>query len=456
MARLDRLAPVRELAQVGAVLGREFRYEFLQAVSGVPDHTLQEGLRQLVEAALLYQHGQPPQAMYLFKHALIQETAYHSLLKSRRQQLHAQCAQVLAEQFPETVEAQPELLAHHYTEAGLIASALPYWQKAGQRASHRLANAEAVSHFTKGLALLHSEPETSDRMQQELTLQLALGPALVVLKGTGSPEVNAAYARALVLCQQLGETPQLLPALLGLWAASVSQGKYQQGRELAEQCLRLAQSVQDRTLLLQAHFGVGTTLFFLGEFVGARAHVEQALTLYDPLLHNPRVSRASQDPAVVALTYLAWLLWFLGYPEQAMAKAPDALALGEEFAHPYSKAWALNLAAKGHLWRREGAAAQERAEAMLRLAHEHAFPYWLAEGTMLRGRALAEQGRDEEGIAQMRQGLAAWRATGAAVAASYFLTLPVEAYGRTGRTYPSGEHDTLLKIRRMVTLPVVS
>ena len=206
----------KEIAQLGATIGREFSYELLHAVSPVDDETLQQGLKQLVEVELVYQRGLAPQATYLFKHALIQDTAYHSLLKSKRQQYHQQIAQVLEERFPETKETQPELLAHHYTEAGLIAQAIPYWQKAGQRATQRSANMEAIAHLTKGLELLKTLPDTPERTQQELTLQLALGAPLMATKGYAAPEVDRAYTRARELCQQMGETPQLFPVLWGL------------------------------------------------------------------------------------------------------------------------------------------------------------------------------------------------------------------------------------------------
>jgi predicted ATPase len=189
-ARLDRLAPVKEIAQIGATLGREFSYELLHAVSPVDEGILQQGLRQLIDAELLYQRGLPPQVTYLFKHALIQDTAYQSLLKSRRQQYHTKIAQVLEERFPETVETQSELLAHHYTEAGLIAQALPYWQKAGERASQRSANTEAISHLTKGLELLKTLPDTPERAQQELLLQTSLGAVLMAAKGLQSQKWN--------------------------------------------------------------------------------------------------------------------------------------------------------------------------------------------------------------------------------------------------------------------------
>jgi predicted ATPase len=207
MARLDRSATVREIAQVGATIGREFDYELLQAVAPLAESTLQRGLKQLAEAELVYQNGVPPRARYLFKHALVQDAAYQSLLKSRRQQLHQHVARVLVEQFPDTAETQPELVAHHYTEAGLIAQAIPYWQQAGQRASQRSAYMEAISHLTTGLELLKTVPDTPDRSQQELRLQLALGTPLIATKGYASPVARQAYARARELCEQIGDTP---------------------------------------------------------------------------------------------------------------------------------------------------------------------------------------------------------------------------------------------------------
>jgi predicted ATPase len=286
MARLDRLGMVKEVAQLGATIGREFSYELLQAVSPLDEVTLQHGLKQLVEAELVYQRGLVPQAHYLFKHALIQDVAYQALLKSTRHQYHQQIAQVLVERLPGTVATQPELLAYHYTEAGLSAQAIPYWQQAGQRAIARSANVEALSHLTTGLGLLKALPDTPERTQQELTLQIALGAPLIAARGFGAIEVGRAYARARELCQHLGETLQLFPVLWGLFAFYHVRGEYKTARTLAEQLLSLAQSVQDPALLLEAHFALGDTLIWRGEFASARAHFEQTIALYDPRQHQ--------------------------------------------------------------------------------------------------------------------------------------------------------------------------
>src|SRR5713101_2580406 len=244
MARLDRLAPVREVAQVAATLGREFSYDLLQSVSPLDEASLPQALAKLVEAEVLYQRGLPPQARYVFKHALIQDAAYQSLLKSKRQHYHKKIAQVLEERFPESKETQPELLAHHYTEAGLIAQAIRYWRKAGQNASDRSAHTEAIAFLTKGLELLQTLPDTPERAQRELTLQLALGVPLMATKGEGAPEVGQAYTRMRALCQQVGETPQLFPVLSGLWLFHLVRGELPSARELVEQLLHLAQNVQ--------------------------------------------------------------------------------------------------------------------------------------------------------------------------------------------------------------------
>jgi predicted ATPase len=433
MARLDRLSTAREVAQLGATLGREFAYELLQAVSTVDETALQQALSKLVEAELLYQRGLPPQATYLFKHALIQEAAYQSLLKSKRQQYHQKIAQVLEERFPDTVKTQPELLAHHYTEAGLIEQAIPYWQRAGQRAVERSANVEAIAHLTRGLELLKTLPEGPERIQQELDFQIALGPALIATKGYAAPEVEGAYARALELCRQVGETPQLFPVLRGLWGFYLVRAELQTAREIGEQLLSLAQREGDRAFLLEAYRVLGATLFYLGELVPAQAHMEQMITLYDPQKHRSLAFLYGHDPAVVSLSDQGWTLWLLGHPDQVLMRSKKAITLARELSHTYSLAYALNLATVHHQIRREEQAVQELAKEAIALSTEHGFPLLLAGETILRGWALSEQGEVEEGIKQIEKGLAAWRATGSELVWSYFLALLAEAHGKAGQ-----------------------
>ena len=435
MARLDRLGPTKEIAQLGATIGREFSYELLQAISVLGEGMLEHGLKQLVKAELLYQRGLPPQATYLFKHALIQDTAYQSLLKSKRLQLHQQTAQVLEARFPETKDTQPELLAHHYTEANLIAQAIPYWQQAGQQAIRRSANVEASSHLTKGLELLKTLPDTPERAQRELTLQLALAAPLMATKGWAHPEVARRYSRARELCQQVGETPQLFPALWGQWGFYFIGGQLQTARELGERLLSIAQSVQDPALLVEGHHALWPALFFLGEFALIRAHLEQGIALYDSQQHGSRAFfYGGHDPGVCCQDFWALTLYSLGYPDQALQRVHEALTLAQELAHPLSLAVALYYAARLHQARRERQAVQERAEALIALSREQGFALTLGWGIIYRGWALAEQGQVAEGIAQLRQGLTASRATGAGVGGPHFLALLAEAYGKGGQT----------------------
>jgi predicted ATPase len=433
MARLDRLVTAKAVAQYAAVIGRQFTYALLQAVSQLDEPTLQRELGRLVDAELVYQRGLPPQATYLFKHALIQDAAYQSLLKSTRQQYHQRIAQVLEEYFPETAEAQPELLAHHYTEAGLIEQAVGYWHQAGQGAVERSANVEAIAHLNKGLEVLKILPETPERTQQELAVLASLGPALIVTKGQASPEVEQVYARARELCMSVGETPQLSSVLLGLWVFYLVRAELQTARELSEQLLTLAQRQHDTAMHLQAHRALGAPLLCLGDLTLARGHFEQGIALYDSEAHRSLVSRYDADPGVVCLSWTAQVLWLLGYPDQASDRRCEALRLAQELSHPYSLAFALGFAAQLHQCRQEWQASQGQAEAVIALSTAHGFSSWVAVGTIVQGWALVEQGQRVEGITQIRQGLTAFQATGAKLYLPYYAALLAEAYGKAGQ-----------------------
>jgi TOMM system kinase/cyclase fusion protein len=434
MARLDRLITAKGVAQLAAIIGRHFPYELLHAVSHLDDATLQRELGHLVEAELLYQRGLPPHATYTFKHALIQEAAYQSLLKRTRQQYHQRLAEVLLERFPDTAETQPEVVAHHFTEAGLMTQAIDYWHTAGQRATQRSAHVEAIAHLTRGLELLLTLPDTPERALRELTLQLALGAPLQATKGYAAPERRQVYTRAVELCQQLGETPQLFPALFGMCQYYVMAGELQTAREIEGQLLRLAQHQHDPGLLLEAHRVLAFTLFCLGEPAFAREHAEQGISLYDPQQHRVHAFLYGQDPGSSCRIYMALCLWHLGYPDQALRRSDELLRLAQDLSHAYSLAHALGLTAMTHQFRQERQATQEWAEAAITLSTEQGFPLWMALGTILRGWTLAAQGHGEEGLAQMHQGLEAWRGTGTEALRSYFLALLAEAYGELGLT----------------------
>jgi predicted ATPase/class 3 adenylate cyclase len=432
MARLDRLATVKALAQLGATLGREFSYELLHAVSVLDEGTLQQGLHQLVAAEFLYQQGLPPQATYRFKHALIQDAAYQSLLKSTRQQYHQRIAQVLEAHFPETAATQPELLAHHCTKAGLTAQAIAYWQRAGEHASERSAALEAISHCTTGIALLTTLPETPARTQHAVTLHLALGAALQMAKGLAAPEVEHAYTQAYAWCQQVGETPALVPVLLGLWRCYLNRPQLHTARDLGDTLLRLAHRAEDPALAVLAHYALGVTWFYLGALPAARQHLEEAIARDTPDQRRTPAFRMGSDPGMGCRIFAALTLWLLGYPAQALARLREALALAHELAQPFSLAFARVHAAFISQVRRDVPAVHEHAEAGVALATEQGFTQWAAQGTSMRGWALALQGQGEEGLAQLRQGIAAQRATGAALLVPYFCTLLADVCDHLG------------------------
>jgi predicted ATPase len=375
----------------------------------------------------------PPLATYTFKHALVQEAAYESLLKSTRQQYHQRLAQVVEVQFPALVETQPELVAQHYTAAGYAEQAVVYWQRAGQHASHRSAYLEASSHFTTGIALLKTLPETPEHTRHALALYIALGAELLVTKGQGAPEVEYAYTQTRVLCQQVGETPELVPVLLGLWRYYVVQPQLHTARELGETLLRLAHQAHDPAFAVIAHHTLGVTWFSLGALPTARSHLEAGSARYTPDQRRAPAFRIGPDLGVGCRVYTAITLWILGYPAQAMVHIHEALVLAQALAHPYSLAFARICTAWVYKFRRDVSAVHEQAEAIVTLSTEHSFPHWAAQGAIFRGWALTMQGQGEEGLAQVRQGITVQRATGAVLRIPYFCTVLAEVADHLGR-----------------------
>jgi predicted ATPase len=432
MARLDRLVTAKAVAQYAAVIGRQSPYALLQTVSQLDASTLHRELGRLVEAEIVYQRGVPPQATYTFKHALIQDAAYQSLLKSTRQQYHQRIAQVLEGQFPEMAETQPELLAYHYTAAGLLAQAVGYWQKAGQSAAQRSAHLEALAHLRQGLAILETLPETSERPQQEVDLHIALGASLLATKGYAAPEVAQTYLRAHHLCHRLEEPQQLFPVLRGLWNHYTIRAEHQTAHALGKQLLTMAQQVQDAAMLCAAHRALGTTLHNLGTTAEAYTHFTQGLALYDPQRHRASTFLYGEDSGAMCQSFAARALWFLGYPDQALARSHEAVTLAQQIVHPFSLGFALVFAAMVRQYRREVQAVHECADTVISLATTQGFPHWRAQGTLLRGWTLSQQGQAQAGIEQIHQGLSAFRAMGAEINQSYILALLAEAYRTIG------------------------
>ncbi len=443
MARLDRLPMVREIAQAGAVLGREFGYDMMRILSTEPDDTLQDHLTQLVSNELLYQRGRPPRAKYVFRHALVRDAAYTSLLRRRRQQYHQQVAQQLETHFPDTVEMQPELLAHHFTEGGNIAQAVAYWQRAGQRASERSAYQEAISHFTQGLTLLPELPEAPERTQQELNLQLALAAGLLMTKGHGAPEVETAYTRARALCQQLGDTLALFPVLFGLWQFYAVKPDLQMNMELGKQLLRLAEQTQDPPLLVVARYALGFSHLMIGEDVEASRHLQQGAAHYHPEQRAADMFRAGQDPGVVCQAYTAWALWLQGYPERAQQHVDKALELAKTIDHPFTLAFAFDVAAILAQLARDAQMVSQHAASATQLSAEHGFALWLALANIMQGAAIILQNHGQDSgdgaLDIIQQGRSAWQAAGADLLAPFMFTLIAEAYQHLAQ-YDAAKH----------------
>jgi class 3 adenylate cyclase/predicted ATPase len=429
MARLDRLVTAKAVAQYAAVIGRQFAYDLLSTVSQLDAATLQRELGRLVEAEIVYQRGLPPQATYVFKHALIQDAAYESLLKSTRQHYHQRIAQVLEAQFPESAETQPELVAHHCMEAGLTNQSVTYWYKAAQRAVERSAHLEAINHLTKGLELLKTLPDTPQRLQREVDMHIALGASLIATKGYTAPEVAQTYRYARQLCQHLEDPDRLFPILRGLLHYYNARAEHQTAHALGEQLLAMAHQMQNAAMLCAAHRALGSTLLVLGAPAEAHSHFTQGIALYDPQQHGSSAFLYGEDTGVACRMHDAWALWRLGYPDQALVRSHEAVTLAQHIAHPLSLGFSLGTAAVFHQFRREVRCTQERAEATRSVATEQGFSFWIAVSSMLHGWAVAHQGQAQEGIDQIRRGLRALQTTGAETWRLYFLMMLAEIHG---------------------------
>jgi predicted ATPase len=433
VARLDHLAPVKEVAQTAAAIGREFDHQLLAAVSSFPEERLNDALDQLVASELVFRRGTPPQATYTFKHALVQEAAYNSLLKTRRQQLHARIAQALEDKFPDLVASRPEVLARHLTDAELIEKAISYWYRAGQQAAERFAHKEAIAHLTRGLELLETMPDTIERTRAEIQLRNALGVSLIATRGP-VPEVAAAYLRARQLAERIGDMRQAYAAVWGLWYWNHLRVRVKTARDLSYELLELAGREEDKELVLQAHHAAWPILLCGGELLLCREHAEQGLALYDHHEHRGHALRYGGHDAGVCCRYRrALALWLLGCADQAVAMAREAVCLAGQLAQPFSLVMALRHFSHIHQFRGEAWLAQEQAEATVALSIEQGFPLYRATGTIMRGWAVAAQGDLEAGAAAVEEGLAALRARGADLYRSYYLALLADVCGRAGR-----------------------
>lgn len=431
MSRVNALpVSAREVLLAGAVAGRQFDYQLIARVTGLPDYELMSRLSILRYAGLLYERGTSSHSTYVFKHALIQEACYRSLNQPDCRKYHEKIAQVLEQHSPETASEHPESLGHHLTEAGLLDQAIPYWQKAAEVAVRRSANVEAVGHLKRALELLSRIPENSETARTELDLQIALGPALMAIKGYTDPDVQEAYAKARTLCQQLGDASGLFEVLRGLWGVYIMRAELQNALELGKQCLALAEHEQSPAFFLWGHQMVGQTATHLGDLISAQEHLDQAIGMYD--IRKRRTHRALQDPGVACLSYKAPVLWLLGYPEQALAASKKAVALARSLSHPFSLAYALGVGALVCQFCRKPLETFEYAEAARNLGSEQGMLYWSAVGGIVGPWALIERGETRGAIARTRQALADYAATGSFLMRPYWLALLAEALAKEG------------------------
>jgi predicted ATPase/class 3 adenylate cyclase len=433
-ARMDRLAPAqKELLQTLAVIGKEFPWSLVRQVAGQPEDQLRHLLARLQASEFIYERPAFPEVEYAFRHALTQEVAGQALLADQRCELHERTARAIEALFRRQLKDHCGELAHHYGLSGNIPKAVEYLQCTARQAIERSAHLEAVPHLQAALNLLKRLPDTADRARQELDLRIAMGAALIPTKGYASREVEETFTRALVLCEQGGETRQLFHAKLGLRTLFSLRAEHKTAYDLGERLIALAQSLEDPELLGRAHIVLGSTLFNLGEPRTARIHLEQGLASADLERHWANGFLLGQDPVVHGFITFGRALWYLGYPDQAGKRIQEALALARKLSHPYSLAMGLTLAAELHQCRHEAQRALEYAEAAFELATEQGFPFWRAWAMIMRGWALAEQGSADDGVAQVREGLSAYQATGAELSRPYQLALLAQACGKAGQ-----------------------
>jgi predicted ATPase/DNA-binding winged helix-turn-helix (wHTH) protein len=433
-------ATERVMLEVASVAGVTFAAAALAASVDEPIEAIEHRCSTLArQGQFLWERGLEEwpdgtvTACYGFRHALYQQAIYGQIAPGRRWRLHQQIGHRMEAGFGAQVGERAAELAAHFEQGRDTRRAVQYVQQAAENAARRNAPHEVIALLTRGLALLATLPETPARAQQELALQMALGPALQATQGYGAPEVEKVYTRAREICQQGGDTVQVCAALWGLYAYYLAGAELRVAVELGEQCLALAERTADAALHMEAHRALGNTWLCRGEFAAARAHLEQARALYDPQQHRFHALVSAGDPGVACLSFIAWTLWFLGYPDQALQSSHQALTLAQALSHPYSLGFALYRAARLHQYRREGQRAFARAEACVSLSTEQGFTYLAAMGTVTCGWALAWQGQGEEGIRQIGQGLAVSRATGTVRHQVYILALLAEAYQRGGQ-----------------------
>ncbi|HLG80782.1 MAG TPA: AAA family ATPase [Bradyrhizobium sp.] len=437
MARLDRMGPFKKIAQIGATIGREFSYEILCAVANLPENQIEAALSHLEDAGLIVRFGFPPDALYSFRHVMIQNAAHDSLLHSDRRRLHAQIAQVLAEKYPEKAEREPELLAYHLTESGQSEPAARFWLKAGKQAALTGANLEAIGHLRRGLDVVQNNARMLDRGPLELELRIALGTALIAAKGYAAQEVDENYTRAIELGRPLGDEQKVFTATRGLWVSHFIRGDLARAHDLSVELMKFARlkrglGTEQTVYLTEAHRSIAMTTLYRGRFVVAHHHLQRCVGLYKPDVHSGLMERTGIDPSVVSLSYLGYVLWFLGCPDTARQHSEQAIANAGEIRHPFTRAFALVFGAYLCQHLRDVEGTRDYASEAITIASEHGFLHWKHQATILHGWALAELGAIDEGLGQMRTGLEGYEAMDSWLACCWFRSLLASAYAKAG------------------------
>ena len=427
MERLDRLGDAKQVAQLASTIGRAFSFDVLKSVSTLSERALRLHLKTLIDAGLVFERGDASSDQFVFKHVMTRDAAYNSLLKGNREQIHRQIAERLESA---VAKQEPELIAHHLTEAGETDKAVTAWLTAGQRQAAKSAHMEAIAHLTRAIDLLRELPASYQRSGQELEAQTLLASCRIATDGYGASTVETAYNRALELSRVLDDRQRHIKVLMGLEGFYFMRGNFQTAHQFADQALSLLEHADDRPRLSQAHWGLGCIFFHQGEFGLSQGHMQQSLDYYEPAKSN---RGAVQDAKIMCLCYTAWGLWELGFPQKALDTAYKVMAYADELAHPFSQAEALDFAAAVHLFRRETSAARRLAEASIELCTRQGFPVWLALALVIRGRCLTKQGETDEGLAEMRKGIDLWASTGALVTRPYYLAQLAEGLMSCGR-----------------------
>ena len=440
MARLDRLGSAKEVAQIGAAIGREFSYALLAAVTRKPEGELVSALDCLVAAGLLFRQGVLPYASYLFKHALVQDAAHGTLLGQPRRALHAHIAETLESKFAEVAESQPELLARHCTEAGMIEKAASLWGKAGQRSLERSALAEAAEQFKRALDQIAALPDTAALRRKQIKFQVALANALMHTKGYASPDTKASFAQARLYverAEEFGEPPEdpllLFSVLYGFWVGNYVAFNGDVLSDLASQFLALAEKQGATVPLMIGHRLMGTSLMVRGDIAESQVHDDKALALYDPAEHRPLSTRFGQDVSVVILSYRSWTRWLLGYPEAALADTDHALKNAREMGQSSTLIYALSHGSFTHIFCGNYAAVNAQLDEAVTLANEKSALAWKAFGMMHQGSLLALTGQASNAAQIMTSGISEWRSTGSTLWIPWYLSNLARAYAELGQ-----------------------